>query len=741
MRSIIQSIIRNSWILLFIFYPLSSVAQDWNFHFPAITAHNFNDVHISDDFAWDILNPFPQSNNLHTITQTPGGSIVAAGALGTIIKSDDNGLTWKVTYFAADVSVILHDISFSGDVGWAVGQSGTILKSTDGGSSWSLVVSGTTVTLQTVEATSGQTVFAGGAGGTLLYSDDGGDSWEAIDLEISNDVNSVAFADANHGWLALSFQATIDDISSSVMHTTDGGETWSLVEHPAPGGVNVIAFYDTNNGYMGAGGRLFSTSDGGTTWSEQESTFQNAIQNVQDIYVQNATTAWAVDLSGNVLQTTDGINWSGAYRNLSYAFRGVTFSGSSGFVVGNNGQILSSNDSGENWSFLGSNIENRDVRDLHFVSNDLGFMVNSSRFIYRTENGGDTWTRYDTELSVGIGGGFGFVSMHFSDPENGWAVNQVGDVARTTDAGLTWEVNSEVLTVSTNRLINSVFAVDEDIVYIGGGFAQTFFMMKTEDGGETWSSLSAPDVIRGLYFTDASTGYATTQYMVFKTENGGSSWSAVTDFALGNSFTEVQFVTENTGFVLNNENLLITQDAGITWSRLGETENVSGNSFYFLNEDEGWLAGNRIWRTEDGGQTWEEDQKQATSEISSVFAFSDRNIWLGGSNGLIMRSANADVISIEPPASSLPKQFELGQNYPNPFNPTTSIPFELPVQQHVRISVYDVLGRQVAVLLDEQRTAGTHTITFDATPFSSGVYVYRLETGGQFITRKMTLIK
>ncbi len=91
--------------------------------------------------------------------------------------------------------------------------------------------------------------------------------------------------------------------------------------------------------------------------------------------------------------------------------------------------------------------------------------------------------------------------------------------------------------------------------------------------------------------------------------------------------------------------------------------------------------------------------------------------------------------------SDLPQQLSLDQNYPNPFNPSTQIRFALPGSQNVKLAVYDLLGREIAVLLNENMSAGSHTVSFDASTLSSGVYVYRIESAGQVLTRKMTLVK
>ncbi|MEQ8523192.1 phosphodiester glycosidase family protein [Gracilimonas sp.] len=91
--------------------------------------------------------------------------------------------------------------------------------------------------------------------------------------------------------------------------------------------------------------------------------------------------------------------------------------------------------------------------------------------------------------------------------------------------------------------------------------------------------------------------------------------------------------------------------------------------------------------------------------------------------------------------TEIPTDVSLKQNYPNPFNPTTKISFTLPSADQVDLEVFDVLGRRVASLVDERLGAGSHTINFDASRLSSGIYLYRLTTGEATISRKMTLIK
>jgi hypothetical protein len=89
----------------------------------------------------------------------------------------------------------------------------------------------------------------------------------------------------------------------------------------------------------------------------------------------------------------------------------------------------------------------------------------------------------------------------------------------------------------------------------------------------------------------------------------------------------------------------------------------------------------------------------------------------------------------------LPREFVLRQNYPNPFNPSTSIRFGLPVRSFVTLTVYNMLGQQVAMLVEGEQDAGLHEVVFDASGLASGVYLYRMKAGGFLETRTILLLR
>ena len=107
----------------------------------------------------------------------------------------------------------------------------------------------------------------------------------------------------------------------------------------------------------------------------------------------------------------------------------------------------------------------------------------------------------------------------------------------------------------------------------------------------------------------------------------------------------------------------------------------------------------------------------------------------------ITQPTNTQATSIEGTENSLPGTFMLSQNYPNPFNPSTVIGYQIPVNTDVRLEVFNMLGQSVALLVNEQKAAGSHTVSFDASALSSGIYIYRIHSAGFNQTRKMLLIK
>jgi len=154
--------------------------------------------------------------------------------------------------------------------------------------------------------------------------------------------------------------------------------------------------------------------------------------------------------------------------------------------------------------------------------------------------------------------------------------------------------------------------------------------------------------------------------------------------------------------------------------------------------------------TSSGTMNWEKRENSSSSgnDYASGIAVQDSDrIYVTGSanfsgTGIAFYTLRYSKISaIDPISANIPKQFILKQNYPNPFNPVTSIRFDVPKSSFVKISVYDVMGREVENLVNQQLKAGEYLAKWDAVKFSSGIYFYSIAADGYQITNKMILTK
>lgn len=163
-----------------------------------------------------------------------------------------------------------------------------------------------------------------------------------------------------------------------------------------------------------------------------------------------------------------------------------------------------------------------------------------------------------------------------------------------------------------------------------------------------------------------------------------------------------------------------------------------------LNMQTGEIVWDKRWN-------WDQMYDPAASMIRDALFDNGDFIVLGNaffrSDGQIpnicfmQRWAIDKIVGVEEKSPSPPYSFLLFQNYPNPFNPSTTISFTIPNSEFVSLKVYDVLGKEVATLVNEEKLAGTYDVQFDATGFSSGVYFYRLVSGENTMTKKMVLLR
>ena len=108
-------------------------------------------------------------------------------------------------------------------------------------------------------------------------------------------------------------------------------------------------------------------------------------------------------------------------------------------------------------------------------------------------------------------------------------------------------------------------------------------------------------------------------------------------------------------------------------------------------------------------------------------------------NAIVIRETGT--LSVDDNENISLKNFQLEQNYPNPFNPTTVIRYQLPITSDVTIKVFNILGKEITTLVNEELSTGEHEVTFNATEFPSGIYFYQLRSGNYIETKKMIYLK
>ena len=150
----------------------------------------------------------------------------------------------------------------------------------------------------------------------------------------------------------------------------------------------------------------------------------------------------------------------------------------------------------------------------------------------------------------------------------------------------------------------------------------------------------------------------------------------------------------------------------------------------------------RAWWSSDGGGTWGGIQPAVLGDggdlFNGTFVSTTKGYIVGDFRALIFTPPTT---SVEPVGGTLPATYALHQNYPNPFNPSTVIEYSIPKAGDVTVKVYNVLGQDVATLVQAQQGPGTYRVTFDARSLPSGAYVYTISAGGFTQAKRMLLIK
>jgi photosystem II stability/assembly factor-like uncharacterized protein len=367
-------------------------------------------------------------------------------------------------------------------------------------------------------------------------------------------------------------------------------------------------------------------------------------------------------------------------------------------LVVDTGGVFKSTDLGTSWARVSDGMQAEYYRKIIGFANggfDYIFVATDSGVYCSTDNG-DNWIEKNNEIGkASIGNidyidGILFTSYYLHS-------------FRSTDLGNSWQ---EILFEQNHRGAGAFLKMEDYILSVMNDGSSNF-LFKSIDLGLTWSSVGESG---GLYQSKqmvlvGNNIYAGSGTTLFKSTDDGLNWNSVPGIPSGYYYLDLKEY---------NDYLFCVHQTGI----------------YFQHKDSAnWI--------------------QASSDLVPAFMMAgelDENyIYAATSDSKIWRRPISNVLTNVDHHLFIPKEFNLEQNYPNPFNPSTKISWQSPVGSWQTLKVYDVLGKEVATLVDEYKPAGSYEVEFKSTvgsrQLASGIYYYQLRSGDYVETKKMILMK
>jgi photosystem II stability/assembly factor-like uncharacterized protein len=386
------------------------------------------------------------------------------------------------------------------------------------------------------------------------------------------------------------------------------------------------------------------------------------------------------------------------------------------------------------WVSQQSNTGNH-LLGICMIDANTGFVAGWLATIRKTTNGGLNWSTITPPVNNDYGG------ISFINSDTGLAVGPPGLIIQTYNSGNTWTTRNYL-----GSGLRNVQYVTSNRAYAVGSAG----IIRSADGGVSWIRMSTTQV-GGLYFITEDIGTVVgPNGLILTTTNGGVNWTqrimGLTVQFGDSSLYCVKYVNAQTGYACGNNGIIIkTTNGGANWIYIPSNDLSSLYGVSFSDANTGTVVGfARIWRTTNGGNNWFQQPippPNTTNPLQGVDFVNSNTGWIVGFNGMILYTSNGGMTWIKPISNEIPSDFKLYQNYPNPFNPTTKIIFSLPENSFASLIVYDMLGREMEILLNEQLGAGTYEAEWNAANEPSGTYFYKLETDNFTQTRKMVLLK
>lgn len=293
--------------------------------------------------------------------------------------------------------------------------------------------------------------------------------------------------------------------------------------------------------------------------------------------------------------------------------------------------------------------------------------------------------------------------------------------------------------VDSNEYVYSFF-VDGNNVYAAIG--NTSAVGISTNNGLTWvkstNGLASSQVITGvtkfgskLFATHSALG-------LYVSTDNGVSW-ALQPGAIGAQDKNAIVTSGNNLCVAATNGVWTSTDNGANWVHTLTTGILSG----FGREGANLYAVGTLppYKSSDNGITWQAvDNNGLSTFIQNTIQFTSQYAFINTYGIGVYRRLKSQITSVET-ETNIPHSFLLEQNFPNPFNPSTRIQYQVSSNSNVTLKVYDILGNEVASLVNEQKPKGIFEVEFEATQLTSGIYFYKLQAGFFVETKKMILIR
>ncbi|MEJ2048805.1 MAG: YCF48-related protein [Calditrichota bacterium] len=570
---------------------------------------------------------------------------------------------------------------------------------------------------------------------------DGGNSWQEIDPPSTVTAFAVGAQDRI-------FVGTYE----GVYFSTDNGTSWTA-RNTGIENIHITTLTINSNGDLYAGSLeegIFYSSDEGITWTSQNTGLGS--QNINSLAIAPNGDIYAATQAQGIYRSTDqGLTWTSVNGNLpDLHVRTIAINDNSNLFIGTEtGGIFKSTDNGSTWVAKNRNINVRNLNAALTVGGDDLLLGTGGSGIFHSPDGHSDWTSKNNGLDNL------YVSDLATDSSEEIFAGTYSGVFRTSDAGENWlPANNGIEDEHVARIANDP-AGRLYILTETQSFGALFY---SDDNGDDWTPIPIGnnDVFLESIAVDAQGNLFLSGFnifiegLVFISSDGGTTWS---DTVL-TQFSNRSFLAINNNdrlyAVFNGDEFFFSDDVGITWNTIsaaGLPANStierfafdSGNHIYATTQSDG------IFYSENSGNNWtaKNDGLPTSNGYYPGFNFLYVNpedvVYAGTfSDGLFIGVDNPTAID---PIQNAPDQFSLEQNYPNPFNPTTTIGFTIAERGFVKLTVFDLLGKEITTLINEEKAAGNYTVEFDAGKLSSGIYFYQLEAGNFKQTRRMILMR